>query len=358
MFRASGCGLISFVKSSGSWLLGWFVLSVAACGSDPAPDAQEEAISPKSSPASQPNPALPSAVPGAAPTASPATDAATSPVTASSCFADLQGPVPMPQYDQFGPTLHPSCAGTRHQDIQNVEKLVFLGDSVTAGTPPTSPLQFYRARITEAVIRKFGAIEVASCAKFGANLKDLLHGEGQISKCFPNAVEPKRTLVVMTMGGNDVSTWATKRYSAAAALSDADVQAAYLREAMTWFKNATRFPKGADVVFGSPYEYTDTSGDLMSCPTASLSGLEGNFAEGAPAIRRLQEQMMKVAVDTRTDMVFLFEHFCGHGYKRNDPNLQCYRGPNAENWFDITCIHPTPEGHKQIAERMKLVIGL
>jgi len=54
--------------------------------------------------------------------------------------------------------------------------------------------------------------------------------------------------------------------------------------------------------------------------------------------------------------VFLMETFCGHGFKREDPNLQCYRGPGAAMWFDGTCIHPNPAGHAVIADLIMDVI--
>ncbi|MDF2695417.1 MAG: hypothetical protein K0S65_3800, partial [Labilithrix sp.] len=110
------------------------------------------------------------------------------------------------------------------------------------------------------------------------------------------------------------------------------------------------------VVFANVYEFTDTTGEMSSCPTATLAGMSGTWAAGIPAIVHFEEGFMKVAVDTKTDLMFLFEHFCGHGFKRNDASLQCYRGPNAELWFDLTCIHPTPDGHKQLAQQFAKVI--
>jgi hypothetical protein len=65
---------------------------------------------------------------------------------------------------------------------------------------------------------------------------------------------------------------------------------------------------------------------------------------------------MKVAVDTGRDMIFKLEEFCGHGWRRDDTNLTCYRGPDAELWFDITCIHPTPLGHHALAGMFQAVI--
>lgn len=162
----------------------------------------------------------------------------------------------------------------------------------------------------------------------------------------------------MTMGGNDISNWAKNKMSTAEATVAADAAAKLLRDAIDWMKAPGRFPKGVYVVFANVYEYTDATGDLLSCPQAILGGMTGNWPEGAPAVVHFQEEFMKVATDTKTDMIFLLEHFCGHGYRRNDPTGQCYRGPGAELWFDATCIHPNPKGHEHIADLfMKVIDG-
>ncbi len=279
-------------------------------------------------------------------------------LTAAKCFEGLTGKVAGPDYDQFKPVLSKTCLGTHHQDIKGVQKLVFLGDSITEGTPPSLPAQFYRSILTEDLRKKFGAsLEVKNCAAWGARMDDLLEGKKEIAECFPAAVEPKRTLVVMTMGGNDISNWAKDKLDAKTAIAEADKAVALLRAAMVWLKkDPKRFPAGVDVVLTNVYEYTDTTGDLMSCPTAAVSGMSGRWAEGAPAVVHFQEQIMKVAVDVGIDMVFLLEDFCGHGFKNDDPKNQCYRGPNTPRWFDLTCIHPNPAGHAEIARLFRAVI--
>lgn len=280
------------------------------------------------------------------------------PLTASECFKNLTGAVPGPDYDKLKPTIAPSCAGTHHQTITNVEKVVFLGDSVTVGTPPTLPNDFYRMRLEDKLKTKFGAnVVFSSCAKWGARVDDLLEGDKQIDACFPGGVEAKRTLVVMTNGGNDIHAWAKDKLTSAAAMAKADETLLKLRAAIDWLKSPAHFPSGSFVVYSNVYEYTDTSGDLSSCPTASLAGMDGAWPEGKAAVVHFEEGFMKVAVDTKTDMMFLLEHFCGHGYKRKDATLQCYRGPNAALWFDATCIHPTPDGHEQIANQFEKVIS-
>ena len=64
---------------------------------------------------------------------------------------------------------------------------------------------------------------------------------------------------------------------------------------------------------------------------------------------KLREGYMKIAVDNQADMIFLGDVFCGHGYNFGKTQSQCYEA-NSQNWFDISCIHPTPEGHKQVKD--------
>lgn len=338
-------------------LFSLLVAAVAACGGADPVLPPDPAVSQPAPPGVAPSPGAPAPdEPAPAPstggaTTPPTPPAAPKPKTAAECFAHLTGAVPGPDYDKLGPKIADDCSGTAHQQITGVEKLVFLGDSVTAGTPPTLPNDFYRARLASRLDQRFGpGLEVKSCAEWGARTDDFLGGKNELGKCFPQAVEPKRTLVVFTIGGNDIASWAKDKLSAAEATAQADAAVALLRSAIDWLKAPGRFPAGVFVVFSNVYEYTDTSGDMASCPTARLSGMSGSWSQGAPAVVHFQEEFMRVAVETKTDLAFLFERFCGHGYKRNDPSLQCYRGPGAELWFDATCIHPTPSGHAQIAD--------
>ena len=336
-------------------LTGLVITVVAACGNSAEDGTVATAPAPSAPPGSPPAAAIPTSPAVVDPPAVPGPP--TTPPSASSCFKDLTGAVTGPDYDKFKPTVVASCAGTHHQAIKGVERVVFLGDSVTTGTPPNLPNQIYRTRVYEGVKKRFGnAVAVSDCSAWGARTDDFLEGKNQIPTCFPNAVETKKTLVVFTMGGNDIASWAKNKLSTADALVAADAAADRLRAAVDWLQAPGRFPNGVYVVFANVYEYTDTSGDLASCPASSAAGMSGTWPTGAPAVVHFQERFMEVATQTKTDMVFLLEHFCGHGYKRNDATLQCYRGPGAELWFDFTCIHPTPKGHEELANLFLSVI--
>ena len=69
------------------------------------------------------------------------------------------------------------------------------------------------------------------------------------------------------------------------------------------------------------------------------------------------EQFVKMAVDTGSDVIFLLEEFCGHGFNADDPSAVCYRGPGNATWFDLTCIHPNPTGHDEITDMFMAVVN-
>ena len=70
---------------------------------------------------------------------------------------------------------------------------------------------------------------------------------------------------------------------------------------------------------------------------------------------------MRIAVDYQVDLIWLLESFCGHGFVATGPDAdtesRCYRGPDAELYFDITCIHPNDAGHHALSELFKAVIA-
>ena len=266
--------------------------------------------------------------------------------TASQCFSDIQdGPVKI-DYDQYKPVIGKSCSGTNHQDIKGVEQIVYLGDSITNGDV-ISPK--YNATLTPKLMELFPGATLKDCSKGGARNDDFLMGGNQIPQCFPEGTDNLKTLIVMTMGGNDIASYAKDHMPVDQALAEAEVMLGQIREAVAWLKDPAHFPNGSFVVFANVYEFTDTSGVMDSCSFASIAGFNGTWSEGAAVLSHINEQYMKLAVDTRSDMIFMAETFCGHGFKKDDPSLQCYRGPNTPVYFDATCIHPNADGATAIA---------
>jgi lysophospholipase L1-like esterase len=285
-------------------------------------------------------------------------------------------------YDQFSPTINTACAGTNHQQITGVERVVFLGDSVTTGTPPAAAHESYRARLAGMLAQKFGlqapdgfwqavnplsgeglimeSGDFASCAKWGARADDLMQDNDQVVRCIPPNQRGKRTLVIMTVGGNDIAAIA-KAGGEGASLATTTAMAVdevrLVRETIEWLKTPGRFPNGVFVVFNTIHEYTDATGDTASCAIGAAAYQPWPDPQDLrDLVIWINEQHVSIAVDTQTDIVFMLENFCGHGFHNTDPAAPCYRGPNTARWLDDTCIHPNAVGHGELANLMKKVI--
>ncbi len=277
---------------------------------------------------------------------------------AENCWTDID-PVAagFPEYETLG-VVPGSCSGTRHQSIDNVERLVFIGDSITVGTPPSLEEEYFRSVVAAELRARFGEdLDVKSCARFGARTDDYL--PEQIPECFPEP-DARRTLVVGTMGGNDLFAAAEVVLDGGSELDGLavlDRAIGYQRDAMHWFRdNPDMFPGGVDVVVGNVYEFTDTTGNLSACELAEVVGISGQVDSVVLATQLLNTAWAEIAVETQTDILFMNESFCGHGYGREDEDGPCYRGPDAELWFDPSCIHPAPLGHAAIARMFLDVI--
>jgi hypothetical protein len=198
------------------------------------------------------------------------------PLTVAECYADdfVNPPTLGLDYDQFGPVVGSHCMGTNHQDITGVERVVFLGDSVTVGTPPTLSADYFRSTVADALAQKFSLSEpgflwkavnpfegqatqqddgaFSACAKWGARTDDFLMGGNQIASCFPQGELDKRTLVIMTMGGNDLSSLtqdAIDGVPMAELQMSTEAFVQHMEDAVAWLKEPGRFPNGVFVVF-------------------------------------------------------------------------------------------------------------
>lgn len=350
--------------------------------SDAMPDAMPVAPDAMASPDAVPAPpdAAPEPEPDAAPDAMPVQ-------TAERCFdglfdGDLTGG---PDYDQFDPIVGSHCAGTDHQRIEGIERVVFVGDSVTVGTPPHQPADYYRVLLANRLADRFGLTrpdplwwqvnlidgvglvqtsgDFANCARYGARTDDLLRDRDLLTACVPPETRDRRTLFVMTIGGNDVSSITQDGLEGATPeelWAETEEFVGLMRDAMRWVRAPDRFPNGVHVIFANMFEFTDGTGDITACPAAGLAGFGAEWDDPmllADMVVWANEQFMSIAVEYAVDMIFMLEHFCGHGFNFDDPASPCYRGPDAELWFDLTCIHPNPAGHRAITALFEAVVA-
>lgn len=312
------------------------------------------------------------------------TDAGPPPLTAADCFSGIQtaGSGPDIDYDQFGPTIGTHCYGTDHQDIENIERVVFLGDSITVGTPPTDTNDYYRNKLADLLTPVFGLAppdlfwkmadpfsgtsvtrdsgDFSNCSEWGARTDDLVRDSTQVEDCFPVGERNKNTLVIFTVGGNDIASLTENGPDRTEQENWNAVEefVQLLRDAIWWIKEPGRFPNGVSVIFSNLYEFTDGTGDIESCPAAGMAGFTSWQDPDllADLVIWANEQYMSIAVETGTDMIFALEAFCGHGFRAGDASARCFRGLDAETWFDFTCIHPNPTGHQALADMFNAIV--
>jgi lysophospholipase L1-like esterase len=275
------------------------------------------------------------------------------------------------------------CRGTNHQDITGVQRVVFVGDSITVGTPPTPSASYYRTVLSDQLAARF-ALQAPSAtwkasnplngmpgerdsgdfcasAKWGARTDDLMEDNTQLEDCLPLDQRNKTTLVVMTMGGNDIFAIAEAR---AAGQTEQQVQALLdamvlkQDQALAWLKEPGRFPNGIFVIFTNNYEFTDRTGDVENCPGAAQAGYNATWGDtaGLPdAVAWANARYIQMAVARGVDMVFMEEAFCGHGFSATQPQNVCHN-PSGPNYFDLTCFHPNASGHADLASAFLAVV--
>jgi lysophospholipase L1-like esterase len=206
--------------------------------------------------------------------------------------------------------------------------------------------------------------DFADCAQYGARTDDLLDGPHyQVETCMPETDRNLVTLVIMTIGGNDIYSLledvndgvdeATLRQTFATAIE-------LLRNAVAWVKTPGRFPNGVFMVIGNIYDFSDDDGaeDMAQCTGAQLIGLSPPLRDPIfqDIIFQANQEILSIVVDNQIDMIFLGENFCGHGFN-TDPGSRCYRGPHAVSWLDaITCEHPNTAGTAALASMFEAVI--
>ena len=298
------------------------------------------------------------------------------------CFPHIITGFGDPYIDIDAYPINETCAGTHTQDFRDIEHVVFLGDSVTVGTYPTQTDEFYRSILTKKLVEHYNLTapeedwyranydsgqshilrsgDFSSCAKLGARTRELFTRSKQLETCFTEDLYDKKLLVIMTMGGNDINV-ITQNVVQQKPQDDiwqtAQDTVEHVDKGMAWLQDP-KFTKGIDIVFANLYEFTDGTGDATACPLADVVNLnvdvDDPFLE--EVIMWLEREYFEVAKRYNIDMLFLQENFCGHGFHHDDPTTRCYLGPDAEMWFDNTCLHPNPIGHEQIADMFYAVI--
>ena len=304
-------------------------------------------------------------------------------VSYQACFPHIVEGFGNPYLEMESYVIEETCSGTKTQSFQEIEHVVFIGDSVTVGTYPTQTEDFYRSLLTHRLADRFQLTlpeenwfrvdyetgqsivlrsgDFSSCARLGARTRELFTRSNQLESCFTEDLFDKKLLVVMTMGGNDINVITqnvVQQLEPQIIWGKADDAVSDMDRGIAWLKDG-KFSKGIDIIFANLYEFTDGTGDATACPFADLVNLNVDIDDPLleDIIMWMEKEYFEVAKRYRVDMLFLQENFCGHGFHHDDPTTRCYLGPDAGIWFDNTCLHPNPVGHAQLAEMFYSIIA-
>jgi lysophospholipase L1-like esterase len=260
------------------------------------------------------------------------------------CFPEFVEEVGV-SIDELDMPISDTCEGTIQQDFEGIERVVFLGDSITAGQGGGRD-GAYRVLLGQRLAERYPGVVIDDCSEGGAVNADLLNE--QIPECFTGP-EDRRTLVVFTSGGNDVVQLAFQAAPLDESIPFIDGFVGELRDALEFLADPANTPGGVRVVFANVYEFTDATGILSGCPLAAVAGLPAVWEEGIDAYAYMEEQYAALAAEFGVDVMFLEENFCGHGYNRDSPDSPC-NDRAGDLWIGPDCIHPNVEGHAAIAD--------
>lgn len=381
------------------------LLLLAACAADPADStpapAKDTGVDSPADSASDSPPvdSLPVDSPDSPPVDSVPADTDTgepvdtSPPPPAPCFEDIASPV---DYTSSGAVLNSTCTGTNHQDISGIQRVVFVGDSVTAGAPIptdwsswelTDASEWYRNVLADEFVARWGleapdwfwenvdltsgesytkeSGDFANCSKWGARTDDLAKDNSQLADCIPEDKRDVHNLVLMTIGGNDL-------YNLLDHLKSGDADEATMRAewdaALVDLSDAihgltddpSAYPGGLSIIVADIFDVTDATAaaDIADCEGAQAIGLSDPLVDPFTAELAIQwqESLLALSVETGIDVAFMGETFCGHGYNWDDTTGRCYRGGDPNIYFDASCEHPTKYGHAAIASTMLGVI--
>ncbi len=315
----------------------------------------------------------PDVMPDAAPAPDGGQDAAPRPMIDECLGMLLDGAPFIADYAIFDPVIGRHCRGTDHQAIVDVEQVVFVGDALMTSSTRNrvNLVEPMRAQVATALAERHGLQPPATewhgldpltgrpalrrsgdfiaCADPLAEVADLLDGPRLLVDCLLPEEYGRRTLFIVTIGIRDVRRLTGVLADGAddgQTLSVAGQSIDALEQAVRWMMDPVRFPAGSFVVFSNVPDWTDGRGDTAACRDWPALPDERQRFFGQ-MLAHINGQYMRIAVEQGADLVFMQEHFCGHGIHHLRPDPLCLGVP--EPWLDESCRFLVPAGETELS---------
>lgn len=259
-------------------------------------------------------------------------------------------PTPAEDLPPTGPYLPSDYDGSAS------ERLVFLGDSITAGSVGGG-LNYRQLLVANDDVRWPDAaghdlstawpelVEVINLSVGGSTSRVVADVQlPRLDLALGKRPGPGPTASVMTIGGNDMqfALAAFLTQGEAAAIERVDILLTNLGRVVDALTDPARFPDGGRVYLANVYEPTDAVGYYDGC----FGGIDL-----VPMVQILEDANARIrafAVERGVAMIDLRARFLGHGFYFDDEGNVAYDPDDPTLWFLDDCIHPNERGHHEV----------
>lgn len=242
--------------------------------------------------------------------------------------------------DSGAPGMGPSYQSFRPIgfDMDTAERVIVLGDSVGQGEGASQPeLSFVHLLVENDDDRwpeetghdletYFGELPNLVNAAVGGSTSHSMVQE-QLPE-IEQRLEPPVTghsIVLITVGGNDLIAWLVDPHGSEDALVDDIVT--NVRQTMGFFDDQ-RFPGGVSFIINTVYDPSDGTGQAGSC---------FKYERSPEVFDRLRSELIAVGMNEGAAVADTLSHFEGHGITADGQAL----------WF-ADCVHPNNQGHHEL----------
>lgn len=235
---------------------------------------------------------------------------------------------------------------------QSPARVVFLGDSITAGYGASKQKLSYPRLLKEndddtwpdAADLDFPGLygadpEIVDVSQPGATTGSMVGQQlPDVTSSLGDTVSGT-TVVIVTIVGNDVQgILLTPDQADETIVSITD----NLAEFYDYFADPVRFPDGSFVYLANVYEPSDGVGQADEC----FYGLD--LSSALDTLDQVNAATLAQAQERGVAWIDMHGHFLGHGYHASESDNPYYEADDPSLWFADDCIHPNDRGHHEI----------
>ncbi len=260
--------------------------------------------------------------------------------------------------DALAADLAPDSPPVVLPELGDLTMFINLGDSIAAGFGVTHAYrdllmgnddQVYPDYAGKDLRDRYPELQLVDRAQSGATS---LHVVSQAQMAPPNP--EGNTLVVLSVGGNDLLSNYTALFDAAQLQQVAQAVTGNIKKILAAFGDKARYPGDVFVLAFNVFEMTDGQGTIPDdepvidiCDRVRAvgpllgDGLVQNFDAFNAALEALYAADGALLIDVH-------QAFLGHGFNYKDSALPHYDADDPTLWFRYDCLHPNNRGHHEI----------